>query len=669
MDFKIKNIILYPRDKNQKPRFITFSPDKINIITGYSQKGKSAIISILDYCLASSECNIPIGLIRQKVDKFAIYISINNRNFFIARNSPLDTKNTDVMFFQEVEKKDDYPEFNTNSWIENEDDYRVSRTIVKNFLSNIIGLENISDEALDETKDEFASFRDIVSFLFQPQNIIANPTTIFYKTDTFEHLRKLKMVMPLVLGYKSYEIIKKEKELASLQTEHQKLDNKFNDILLQYKSWKSDIYKYYSEAISLGLTKTKLDIENSSIDAVITDLKIIIQQVKSGNYLQKGSSVKHSELLMDLNKQRQEHLITLRNLRFELYKYEEIDQNKNSYFGDVLADVDNKLKPISWYLTQKGNNTCPLCDSNSDKAVNKLLGLKDEQDRIKPIIKEFNFAAFSFEKEKDNCKRSIKTTEQTIIDIDDNINILLKEQIEENNKISYLYEYIGKIENVLENIAKLEPSSEMSQKLKEMSDTIEEKKNIIEKLKKTFDREASLFNITKYISKYIKILPIEDRNNKKVLLDPDKSVSIRVEDIKSRDITFLSRIGSGANHMCYHLATMLGLHEFFQSLTKTKKKNYIPSFLVLDQPSQVYYAEDKDFKKRKDESSDFLGTRAIFEACSAFMQNTESKTQIIILEHAPSNIWDKLDHIELVETWREKSSSKYNALIPEEWLA
>ena len=45
MDLKIKNIILYPNDKDLKPRIINFSENKVNVITGYSKRGKSSIIA------------------------------------------------------------------------------------------------------------------------------------------------------------------------------------------------------------------------------------------------------------------------------------------------------------------------------------------------------------------------------------------------------------------------------------------------------------------------------------------------------------------------------------------------------------------------------------------------------------------------------------------------
>ncbi len=37
-------------------------------------------------------------------------------------------------------------------------------------------------------------FRDLMAFVFQPQNVVANPNTLFYKADSFEHREKLKVL-------------------------------------------------------------------------------------------------------------------------------------------------------------------------------------------------------------------------------------------------------------------------------------------------------------------------------------------------------------------------------------------------------------------------------------------------------------------------------------------
>jgi hypothetical protein len=675
MKLKIKSIILYPENKELSPRFLKFSEEKINVISGYSQRGKSAIISIIDYCLASSDCNIPIGLIRDKVDKFAIYITIGNKNLFIARDSPHRKNNTEIMYFHEIQGKGDRPIFNTNEWIENSDDYKTTRDYIKRYLNSLAGFENISEEQNSEGKDDPAGFRDTVAFLFQPQNIIANPTTIFYKTDTLDHLLKLKSIFPLILGYKSFEIIKLEKEINILEKDYQDQKRKYETIQYQYQSWSSDVYNYYSQAINLGITDKIIKIEEASIEALKDELTLIIKRVKSKNYLKEGSSLRYANQLDELDKLRQKAYQDLKLLKIELYKYEQVDRTKNSYKDDVLYDIVDRLSPLSWFLDKEGTNVCPFCKSKSDAGINKLLTLRNEQDKIQPVLKDFELSLFSFEKEKIECKKNIKEKETFIQRIESNINILLNENIKENNKFSNIFEFVGKINNILENLAKLEPSNDLAQKIESIKNELETKRAEQKELSMKFDKESCLNSVSNSIDRYIKSLPIEDKQSKRVHLDPDKSINIKIEDVRTKNITFLSKIGSGANHMCYHLATLLGLHEYFLLMQKQHKHNFIPSFLVLDQPSQVYFPEgfpgEKGSSKKTEErySKDFSDTKSIFEVCSLFMERTKGHTQIIILEHASSKIWEGIPDINLVQEWRgEENTEEYNALLPSEWL-
>ena len=39
----------------------------------------------------------------------------------------------------------------------------------------------------------------MAAFNFQPQHIVANPYTLFFKADTTEHREKLRIIFPLAL--------------------------------------------------------------------------------------------------------------------------------------------------------------------------------------------------------------------------------------------------------------------------------------------------------------------------------------------------------------------------------------------------------------------------------------------------------------------------------------
>lgn len=658
MQLYIKNIILYPKNRDFKPRFLPFQEDKINIITGTSQKGKSAIISIIDYCLGSGDCNIPIGLIRNTTEVFALYVKINDSNYFIGREN-YDEHKSKMYFYKESSDKNQ--DLRSNAWLNNKNDYSINIQYFKSFINNLAGFKNIEIESNDNNSfNTPASFRDTAAFQFQTQNIIANPTTMFYKTDSWEHLQKLKTTFPLILGHKSYEIIDIENKIADQEKEKNKKISTFEQIKSQYENWQSDIYKYYTEAVTIGLTKSDININSSNVDQIKNELSNIISNVNSGHLYRNGTANIFSEKLNSLNIQRNEIIRELDDLRFKYNKVISIDNSKELYVDDVVREKEVRLKPIEWFLNKKGNSNCPFCGSESDKAIDELLYLNQERQKNLEILAKSKSNEFNFDKEKKELRNDIKKREAQVSQIDQNLKILLSEEKFNNNTIQKVYEFIGKIEHVIENLDKISPSSNLEKEINALEQDIAKDKAKLKRIQKNFDKEDSLKKLNTTISNYVKLLPIEDNNSRRVVFDPSESLGIKIEDIKTKNKYFLSRIGSGANYMGYHLATIFGLHEYFYRLNDTEKTNFIPSFLVIDQPSQVYYP--KEFTNG---SKDIEDTRKIFTTSFEFMKKTDFKIQLIILEHVPKELWKDINDtaFNLVEEWDNDSE----ALIPYEW--
>lgn len=659
MNFQILNVILYPKNKELKPRFLTFKEGKINIITGTSQKGKSAIISIIDYCLGSGECNIPIGLIRETTEVFAIYVKINNEFFFFGREN-FDDHKSKMYFYKEESNSDKKIELRSNKWLRNKEDYAINTFYFKSFMNDIAGFKNIETGDNQSSFDYAASFRDTAAFQFQTQNIIANPTTMFYKTDSWEHLQKLKTIFPLILGYKSYEIIDLEREINELERVKNRKVTTFEQIKAQYENWQANIYKYYTQAISLGLTISDINIQNSTVDEIKNELVSIVKRVNSGELYKNGSVNRFSEKVIELNNDRNSKVRILEDLKFKYNKIVQLDNSRASYVDDVAREKEQRLQPIEWFLQRKGNDTCPFCGENSKKAVNELIYLNEEKQKNLEVLKKAKSNELSFEKEKTFLKLEVFENESAISDIDENLHLLLSKEKEENDSLQKIYEFSGKIEHVIDNLNKISPSSELFLEIKKLEEHIATEKLKLDGLYKRFNKKASLEKLSNIISEYSKLLPIEDKYNRIVHFDPSESLNIKIEDTKTRNKYFLSRIGSGANYMGYHLATLFGIHEYLNSLTISGKINYIPTFLILDQPSQVYYP--KEFTEG---SKDITDTKKIFETADEFMKRTDNKIQIIILEHVPTSMWEDIntDSFNLVENW----DSEGDSLIPAEW--
>ena len=80
MKFRIKDIVLWPTKEGVEKKVINFDGDFIYVIVGDSQTGKSAIIPIIDYCLGSGKCSIPVGPIREFTSWFGVRVQLKISN-------------------------------------------------------------------------------------------------------------------------------------------------------------------------------------------------------------------------------------------------------------------------------------------------------------------------------------------------------------------------------------------------------------------------------------------------------------------------------------------------------------------------------------------------------------------------------------------------------------
>lgn len=670
MNFKILNVILYPRDQEKIPRIITFDTQKINIITGYSQRGKSALIDIIDYCLGSGECNIPVGKIRKKTLCYGLYIQLEGENLFLARENFEDSQS--IMYWYRETVTDKNIELRSNEWLKDKGQYKTNVRNVKQFLSEKAGFRKIVDESSKMEDLQIASFRDTAAFQFQPQSIIANPSTMFFKTETWEHMQKLKTIFPLILGYSSYDIIETKNKISKIENERNELLKKAQNLKDQYSNWRSDIYLFYSEALSFGMTNQEVDIETSSIELLQEVLNDVVMRSKKGELFKRGSSANYNKKANELINKRDGHLRQLSLVKNEQRKIVQAYDVRNNLNKNVLKEKQNRLRPVEWFLNQQGSNICPLCDSESDNAINRLISLNEVKKENSKAIKKLNSIELNFDKEIKEVTAKIVIIENSISQIDRNLDIILKEIEKSERSYQKAFEFVGKVDHALNNLEKIKPSGELNSQIDLLSLQLSKLQRELRELKQKFDKAATLNTVTTIISKYIKVLPVEDKSNRKVFLDPDVSLNIKIEDTSTNNKYYLSRLGSGANYMSYHLATLFGLHEFFNRLKKKGKPNYVPTFLILDQPSQVYYPDDFNKKEKRDletSSNDIVDTKSIFKACETFLKNTNSEIQLILLEHVPSSLWEDIDpnFVNLVEEWRDEVDNGFNALIPEDW--
>jgi hypothetical protein len=243
--FQIRKIVIWPKDKKLSPREITFKLGKVNVITGASRTGKSAIIPIIDYCLASDHCVIPIDTIRNYAEWYGVILQTESEQILIARRVP-EGRNVSNDFFIERGKEIAVPPIIDSSNSKEVDiKLALNKIVAAPFFS--LGTDN------DQNYGARLSIRDLMALIFQSQEIVANQNILFYKTHSHVHREKLRNWFPYILGAETIDVLRARQELKDIETKLKRLRREYDGIQKVSLGWLSNMHGLLNVAKEYGL--------------------------------------------------------------------------------------------------------------------------------------------------------------------------------------------------------------------------------------------------------------------------------------------------------------------------------------------------------------------------------------------------------------------------------
>ncbi|EJG5571719.1 DUF3732 domain-containing protein, partial [Salmonella enterica] len=656
MYFQIRGIILWPRNKKFKPRTIRFELGKVNVISGASRTGKSAVIPIIDYCLGSNSCSIPVNTIRRYCEWFGIVVATKQGEKLLARKEPGNQRSTTEMYVLEAENISSIPsrlEKNTNV------------IAVKRMLDDLANLSNLDFSGGDENSgfDGRPAFRDLAAFTFQPQNVVANPDVLFFKTNTYEHREKLRKIFPYVLGAVTSELMAKQFELNRTRLLLRRKERELKDAQAISAQWLADLKSKYSEAQELGLVPKPQ--EQLSREQMIGHLEDVISQTDLALEVTVSTI---SDALDELNKLENEERLVSRELTTMRHRLEEMNRLRvgvHQYENALLMQRD-RLKISGWLLSNANDESdCPMCGSHSDSAKQKLQVLVQRLSDVEAAIgadthKEVP-AAFDRELQRVTSEVSNATERLRSIQLSKRaLTSRSKAAREQQFSTRRAERFVGNIESALELHRKLGSDSELVEEVNNLKEIVQNLEKELREKDIELRKNQALRVINAKAGNILQGLDVED---------PNAPISLEINDLTIKVLggerdDYLSEIGSGSNWLSYHLAVLLSLHQFYLS----QKNNPVPSFLILDQPSQVYFPKstqlqnvaNEDEPKLRDE--DVEAVRRAFETMGNVVIKENGKLQLIVLDHAPREVWGEIDGVVGLPEWRDGIK-----LVPMEW--
>ena len=650
MYFQIRKLILWPR-LDLKPRVIAFQPGLTNVISGASKTGKSAVIPIIDYCLGADKCAIPVGVIRENCSWFGIVIDTIEGQKLLARREPRDQQSTgDMMLVEapEVLVPDRITEKTTNV------------DAVKGMLNRLGGLSNLDFEPNAESGYKSRpSFRDLMAFTFQPQNIVANPDVLFFKADTSEHREKLKTIFPYVLGAVTATVLQARFELDQLQRNLRRRETELREMASANTAWQREAQGWLRQAIELGLLS-----HDQVLPANWPDIIDLLRQVVKNHARNARPSLAGIDVTLNrlegLRAEETEMARLLTEHRQRLNEMRRLRESSDAYGGALHIQRDRLALSI-WLRN--------IVDSDADDAIVRighgdraqLLTLCESLSAVEVKLRAHPTVSDTLDRETLRQRTAAELVFGRLNEIRSEIERLERDSHaarEATDHFDRTERFLGRLEQAIQLYDRADQSSVLRDEIAALQSEIVALQLVISEADIRRKLRNALNRVENTASQFVPQLDAEW---------PDAPVRLLIEDLTvkvvrgSRD-DYLWEIGSGANWLAYHIAVTLALQRFFLA----EPHHPVPALLIYDQPSQVYFPKgrgpDEPLESIEWRDQDVIEVRKVFALLGAEARAAKGRLQIIVLDHAGEDVWGELDGVEVTEEWRG------SALVPAEWL-
>ncbi|SOY40000.1 Complete genome; segment 15/17 [Cupriavidus taiwanensis] len=660
MQFHIEQLILWPSNPSNAVHSLTFEAGAVNIIHGRSRTGKSSIIAIIDYCLGASRCAIPVGIIRDSVSWFGLRVNVRGSSFIVARRTPGARQTSNEFYLAPFE--DSLPEAPS---------YTHSDAKFKEQFNNLVRLTNLplKDSEKGTQFDGRPSYRDLAAFNFLPQHIVANPNTLFFKTDSYEHKERLKKVFPFAFGIIDGTYLIKERERAQLQRQLDDLVKQQEVKKRAMASWEVEVERLWSQGVELGVFSREVD---SATDVKIAALKELNSAFLNGNLLSVlgtpnyGFTNDKYRTFQDAEEAAQKEVESLRG---QIRSLERLSK-RGQQFTDAVSTERSRVINLDWLKSNLTDvATCVVCGGETRNHRIAVDHLQSEMLRIGGLSDAL-FENPIVDKEIHNANESLTEAQRRLQAARTGRLSLVAAENSTKDSLSKIYVLMGRIQAFLIGLASIHSTDELADQITGLSSKISVINTYLSSVDRDTREAVADRELTKLISKFSEDFGLERRGQ--VRLDKQElTLSFSLGDDFKKE--YLWEVGSGENWMGYHIATFLAIHEY---IAKPERANLpVFNFLVIDQPSQVYFPSaatganqlDASAKKlaelRKSRDADFVATKRIFEIISMGLKAAGHRCQIIVLDHADQSIWGEVADTVEVANWKELNAG----LIPSWW--
>lgn len=548
----------------------------LNIVTGKSSTGKSALIEIFDYCFGSGENTIPKGVITTSASVYYVALRVNEQDMVLARDPDIPTKAflRRVEIFNTTEIDSDY--FNVSY-------FRPLGEFKKHLRDFFLDIDDVDESLVAKAyrgnrKAPTPSIRSFSSFMLQHQNLVANKHALFYRFDEKEKRDQTIEHTKIFLGLVDQEFFHLSQEKERLSTEVRSLERQKETNKRTSESYKQKVAPVLSQLYALMGFKS----EPLAFDKVLRHPQSAKDQLDGIIVAEK------IDYNSDAMTQRYERLKLARNQKtIELRKLQRQVSSINRHIQEEERFVFNIKQFSSPKSVHISASVCPFCHTEKDSLRQSAEKLKQAITKVSGNLAQARPMKAKFESSLVEVQRNIDVVSNTVKELNQQITEI-EHTDEQLAKQKSLYESIviqkAKLFALLDTL-NMADDIELEKEIKELKKQL---KKITDALKK-YDVQKGLTDASNKVNKYMAEIGSHfefEASYKPINLHFSFETFDLYHLTPDGEKIYLRSMGSGANWLYSHVTLFLAMHKYFAELGG---KCAIPSVLFLDQPTQVYF--------------------------------------------------------------------------------
>jgi Protein of unknown function (DUF3732) len=647
---QVEAIVLYHRDGSRRHELI-FQSGRLNVVTGVSDTGKSAVLAIVDYCLGSDSHGVFKGRELETIGWYGLRLLIDNQPVFVARRRPPDGQKVsdNAMLIVGDRGAPGAEEIKQTTNI----------ATVTAELGRMIGIsENLQDPPEGSTREPVAAgLRHAVPYILQPQRLIADPKYLFDGQENSFKAQHIRDTLPYFLGAVDQDALAQRRALRTRRNELRTARAALADAEHDTSAVSARSALLLQDARANGLVADDIDVD--AIDAREI-LRAVIEHPSSTSIALIGDA----EQVASLQDQKSQLGDVLRELRAQRRALVQ----RARLAADFATEAgEHKARLLSLNLLPSADaidRTCPLCGSEHANEAPAVDELRRELERVNAQTAVSLAVEPHLQAAIDDLDTQIQEQSDRVGDLDRELQVLIarNELARRARSRSEVQAYLrGRIGGFLEEHPPVDVAGRAA--LRAAVDLAEGRVKRLEEALSADTTRQRTENALSYVG--ADMTEMAQRLNLSystdgVQLDP-VALTVVARD-RNGPVWLRDDIGSGKNWVGYHIVTLLALHRYF-----IEQHRPVPRTLFLDQPTQAFFPSNKrdDPERGLDDllDEDQAQVARIFDLLRDTVETLTGQLQIVVMDHAE---FDEGWFVDAVgdNTWRGG-----HGLVPADWFS